>query len=273
VANRLKMATIEAIRGLLKQGWSQRRVARELGVDRETVARYARAGEPQAPKPAISTAGRPSQCDPYRLVVEGKLEAGLSAQRIWQDPVSEHGFGGAYESVKRFVRQLRGGRQLPFRRIESSPGAEAQVDFGRGGWIVDGSGKRRRPHVLRVVLSYSRRGYSEGVWRQDTESFLRCLENAFQHFGGVPRTLVIDYVPRNIVDLMCPSRICAAAPAKAVLLWRIACSRAHNHSRRLKPFEERPVIAPNEALREFRRRTRRWRRFEASAPSYTGSRV
>ena len=192
MANRLKMAAIKAIQYLLGQGWSQRRVARELGVDRETVARHARPGEPEASKPAISTAGRLSQCSPYRPVVESKLEAGLSAQRIWQDLVSEHGFGGSYESVKRFVRHLRGGRQLPFRRIESPPGAEAQVDFGRGGWIIDGSGKRRRPHVLRVVLSYSRRGYSEGVWRQDTESFLRCLENAFHWLGGVPRTLVID---------------------------------------------------------------------------------
>ena len=37
-----------------------------------------------------------------------------------------------------------------------------------------------------MVLSYSRRAYSEAVWRQDTESFIRCLENAFHHFGGVP---------------------------------------------------------------------------------------
>ncbi|NUQ10278.1 MAG: transposase, partial [Phycisphaerae bacterium] len=30
------------------------------------------------------------------------------------------------------------------------------------------------------------------VYRQTTEEFIRCLENAFRHFGGVPRTLVID---------------------------------------------------------------------------------
>ncbi len=30
------------------------------------------------------------------------------------------------------------------------------------------------------------------VWRQTTESFIRCLENAFRYFGGVPKTLVID---------------------------------------------------------------------------------
>jgi hypothetical protein len=43
-----------------------------------------------------------------------------------------------------------------------------------------------------LVLSHSRKGYSEVVWRQTTESFIRCLENAFRSFGGVPKTLVID---------------------------------------------------------------------------------
>jgi transposase len=42
-----------------------------------------------------------------------------------------------------------------------------------------------------VVLSHSRKAYSEVVWRQTTEDFIRCLENAFWHFGGVPKTLVL----------------------------------------------------------------------------------
>jgi hypothetical protein len=53
-------------------------------------------------------------------------------------------------------------------------------------------GKRRRPHALRVVLSHSRKGYTEVFWRQTTENFIRGLENAFRHFGGVVRALVID---------------------------------------------------------------------------------
>jgi transposase len=35
----------------------------------------------------------------------------------------------------------------------------------------------------RAVLSHSRKGYSEAVWRQTSESFIRCLENAFRYFG------------------------------------------------------------------------------------------
>lgn len=46
--------------------------------------------------------------------------------------------------------------------------------------------------LTRIVLSHSRKAYSEVVWRQDTESLIRVLENAFHAFGGVPRTLVPD---------------------------------------------------------------------------------
>ena len=56
--------------------------------------------------------------------------------------------------------------------------------------MVDG--KRKRPHLFRVVLSHSRKGYSEVVWRQTTENFIRCLENGYRHFGGVPKNTVID---------------------------------------------------------------------------------
>jgi transposase len=119
------------------------------------------------------------------------LDGGLSAQRIYQDLVSEQKFVGGYDSVKRFVRQLQQADPLPFRRMESEPGQEAQVDFGQGAWVVEG-GHRRRPHVLRVVLSHSRKGYTEAFWRQTTENFVRGLENALRHFGGVVRTLVID---------------------------------------------------------------------------------
>jgi transposase len=243
--NRLKMDIQITITTLSRSGWSQRRIARELGIDRETVARYRRlarqAEEPKPailpagseavpeakpaissagpvavlqsnpaivppgseativpahdPKPAISPAGskpgRLSQCEPFTAAIQLGLDRGLSAQRIYQDLVAEQQFGGSYDSVKRFVRQLEQASPLPFRRIETEPGQEAQVDFGQGAWVVE-NGKRRRPHVLRVILSHSRKGYTEAFWRQTTENFIRGLENALRHFGGVVGTLVID---------------------------------------------------------------------------------
>jgi transposase len=139
-----------------------------------------------------SASARKTHCDPWRAVIESKRAQGLTAQRIHQDLASEQGFTCSYSTVQRFVRRLEQSRPLPFRRMECRPGEEAQVDFGTAASIVTPEGKRRRPHVFRVVLSYSRKAYSEVVERQTTEAFIRCLENAFAHFGGVPQTLVID---------------------------------------------------------------------------------
>src|SRR5262249_56824963 len=56
MANLLKMAISETIRTLHRRGWSQRRIAAQLGVDRETVARHLRLPEP-GPKPANAPPG------------------------------------------------------------------------------------------------------------------------------------------------------------------------------------------------------------------------
>jgi transposase len=228
MSNLLQVAMIETILSLRRRGWSKRRIARELGINRETVARHLRQS-PAPPKPANApigsaegdddskpanapigsdgavgsagaappveghqAAGRSSDCEPWRAFIQAKLDLGLSAQRIHQDLTAEHGFIGSYYSVRRFVRQLEQTLELPFRRLECGPGEEAQVDFGSGAPLVLPDGKRRRTHVFRIVLSHSRKGYSEVVLRQTTDDFLRCLENAFWHFGGVPQRLVLD---------------------------------------------------------------------------------
>jgi transposase len=116
-------------------------------------------------------------------VIVAKAEAGLSAQRICQDLVAENGFTDSYQSVKRFVRKLRAAQPERIWRMECQAGEEVQLDFGLGAPIGDGQGKSRRSWVLRMILSYSRKGYSEAVTRQDTETFLRCVENGLRTFA------------------------------------------------------------------------------------------
>jgi transposase len=106
--------------------------------------------------------------------------------------VADHNFDAGYDSVKRFVRKLSVRRSLPMRRLECLPGEEAQVDFGMGAPVIDANGKRRKTHVFRIVLSHSRKAYSEVTYRQTTEDFITCVENAFRQFGGCPKTLIID---------------------------------------------------------------------------------
>ena len=135
--------------------------------------------------------GRGSQCEAWRTPIQALVGQGLSAQRIYQDLVAAHQFAGGYDSVRRFVRRLRPSLELPFRRMECAAGEEAQIDFGQGAFVME-EGKRRRPHLFRLVLSHSRKGYAEATWRQSTESFIRAMENSFLHLGGVPARLIID---------------------------------------------------------------------------------
>jgi transposase len=221
MANVLKVHEQNSIQQLAAQGWSRRRIARTLKLDRKTVRRYleAAAKSPtistpgssgsEAKSPGVSTSGagsvpstlpevpqaqpgRPSLCEPHRERISEKLETGLSAQRIYQDLVEEVAFGGSYQSVKRFVRELRAAQPERVWRIEVGPAEEVQVDFGTGAWVIDAEGRRRRPWVLRVVLSFSRKAYSEAVFRQTTENLIRCLENGFRALGGVARTVNLD---------------------------------------------------------------------------------
>jgi transposase len=139
-----------------------------------------------------ATRGRPHGCEPFRAIILAKLQQQLTAQRIYQDLASEYGFTGSYDSVKRYVRHLGRQQSLPMRRMECAPGREAQVDFGTGAPVVTAEGRRRKTHVFHTVLSHSRKAYSEVTYRQTTDDFIRALEHAFWHFGGVPQTLVID---------------------------------------------------------------------------------
>ena len=214
MVNELKMAEVQTILGLLEKGWSQRRIARELGVDRQTVRRYAQRGPELKPanptsgsetsdsKPATNPtpgfSGPPNSCEPFRELILRKFDEGLSGVRIWQDLVSEQGFTHSYSALKRFLGRLNQSQQLPFRRIETPPGQECQVDFGQGAWTLK-DGKKRRPHVFRIVLSFCRKAYSEAVWKQTTENFIRCLENAFRWFSGVPKTLVLDNLKAAVI--------------------------------------------------------------------------
>lgn len=133
-----------------------------------------------------------SLCVAWKEQIQAGLEQGLTARRIHEDLVREHQFAGGYASVKRYVRRLAEEAPVPFRRMEFAAGEQVQIDFGAGPWIIDENGRRRRSHVFRAVLCCSRKSYSEATFDQKTETFLRCLENAYRHFGGVPVTTAPD---------------------------------------------------------------------------------
>jgi transposase len=232
MANRLKVDEQHAILNLKRQGWGIRKIARHLGLSRNTVRSYLRSSETQTdpplttgssaqiqaatplptkgcltqpkqtdPPPTAGSSGPRSLCQVHASVILTKVQTGLSAQRIYQDLKSEYSFAGSYESVKRYVRKLRQIDPELVYRIEVQPGEEVQVDFGAGPPISTAQGARRRSWIFRMVLSYSRKAYSEAVFGQTTETFIRCLENAFRHFGGVSLTINLDNLKAAVLKV------------------------------------------------------------------------
>jgi len=207
MGNYLDMIDRQRILALLELGWSYRRIARETGVHRGTVARYdaRRVSKPANPptgpisKPAKVAAGPRSSVEPYREAVEAAVAKGLTAQRIWQDLREEQGFGGGYTSVKRFVRRLRQAHPEVADVMEHPPGEEAQVDFFQGPpTLHPQTGAWRRPWVFRMTLSCSRHSYEEPMWRQEQRSYVRAHEHAFLDFGGVPHTVRLDNLKAGV---------------------------------------------------------------------------
>jgi transposase len=181
------------LRHYLEQGVSKSGLARQLGISRDTIHRWIRAGDldrdldagavQYGPRPPV-----PTKLDPYKAIVRTRLEAypELSAVRLLEE-IRAAGYGGGYTQLKEFVRSIRPVPvPEPVRRFETPPGRQAQVDFARFRfpWGVR--------YALLVVLGYSRLLWLRFYRRQDMRTLLLGLEEAFAYMGGVPRELLFD---------------------------------------------------------------------------------
>ena len=201
----------------LRRGQSNRAVAKALGIDRKTVARYRTWAKEQGlleeSLPSLSELQslveetldsspppqNASSVERYRQVVVKLRQEGVEIAAIHQR-LKERGYTGSYSSVYRFVRNLEPRTPDVTVRVETPPGEEAQVDFGYAGRMVDpGTGELRKTWVFVMTLSWSRHQYAEFVFDQKVGTWLRLHRNAFAFFGGVPERIVIDNLKAGII--------------------------------------------------------------------------
>jgi transposase len=142
-----------------------------------------------------------SICEPFRETIELGLSRGRNAMAIWQDMVTDHGFSGAYNTVKRFVRKLRGADQREaVGIIETGPGEEAQVDYGDGPMVRDPqTGKCRRTRLFVMTLGYSRKAVRLLVFRSSSRTWAELHERAYRRLGGSCRIVVLDNLKEGVV--------------------------------------------------------------------------
>lgn len=120
---------------------------------------------------------------------------------IWQDLVDRHGFTGAYESIKRYVRKLRG-IQSPEARaiIQTAPGEEAQVDYGTGPMVRDTqTGKYRRTRLFVLTLGFSRKCIRLLSFHSSVRIWSELHEQAFRRLGGSTKVVVLDNLKEGVL--------------------------------------------------------------------------
>ena len=203
---------------LLESNTSHRQIERVTGIDRKTIRTYAKriealkvkanssgvaTGTPDQippPRPPAATKSTISICEPHREFIEAQLRFKRNYTAIYQDLVDQHGFTGAYNSVKRFAGGLCKHEPEQFDRLEFAPGEEAQVDYGEGALTrVAGSERFRKPRLFVMTLRYSRRSFRRVVWKSSQETWARLHEEAWAYFGGACRYVVLDNLKEGVI--------------------------------------------------------------------------
>lgn len=184
---------------LWKQGKSKNEIARVTGKDRKTVRKLIQRYEQEGQETPLSI-NRESRLRKYHAEIVTLLESDLSIIRIYEK-LKDLGCLISYSSIKRYARKIKLQSDICV-RFHSQPGEEAQVDFGYVGLMPDPKekSKRKKAWVFNMRLSYSRLDYYEVVFDQTVETFIRCHENAFRFFGGVPQVVKIDNLKAGILE-------------------------------------------------------------------------
>ena len=182
-------------RAVLVEGRSQRAVAREFGLSRESVGKMLRFSVPpgyQRQQPVK----RP-KLGPWLGVIDAILKEDKTrpprqrhtAKRILERLREEHEFSGGYTIVKDYVRgeQLRGRETfVPL----AHPAGEAQVDFGEALVVI--AGVEQKAHFLAMDMPHSDDGFVAAFPGETTEAFQQGHVLAFSYFGAVPTRILYD---------------------------------------------------------------------------------
>jgi len=193
----LMVADIYGIRSLRARGWSERRIAQELGIARKTVKKYAEAEEAQPRYRQRTTRTKPA-IEPVRALIDQWLEddkqAPLkqrhTAQRIWERLTSPpYTYRIASSTVRLSVQQARSRHVEAFVPLAFGFG-HAQADWGAAEVVVAGVRQDAIFFVLR--LDTSEDAFVQIFPTQRTEAVYEGHKRAFAHFEGVPPTILYD---------------------------------------------------------------------------------
>ena len=195
----LKMANIELIRKLhFKEGRSIRQLSKDLKLSRQTIRKALEQNKIptyQRLKPVANPVIDPVKQTIIQWLTDDEtapVKQRHSAAQIHRRLVKEYGFKGGESTVRRFVRQYKQLTGVPNSSIplEFDPGEFAQFDWGEVFILLNGVETKVMLFCMRLL--YSRRIFVKVFQHQRQEALFQGHADAFDYFGGVPKTIVYD---------------------------------------------------------------------------------
>jgi transposase len=175
-------------------------IAISLGIARNTVQKYLRHPELVAmphPRP-----NRHSKLDPFKeQIKQWMTEDHCYNCEAMLPRLLDMGYTGSLSVLKAFVHPLRppAGGQVPIVRYETKPGEQVQFDWGDFQFEQDGV--RRHFYGFTAILCYSRMRFATFVKRCDAPTLIRCLMEAFEYFGGLPKAALTDRMKSVLLEV------------------------------------------------------------------------
>ncbi|WP_200373438.1 IS21 family transposase [Thiocystis violacea] len=186
----LEPEAVTAIVRLGQSGWGAKRIAKALGMARNTVRRYLKAGGAvayRAPRRRGALAGQETWLREPFLRHRGHCDV------VRQLLARERGVAVHVRTVERACRGYRQELEASQRatvRFETAPGEQMPIDFGSVRVMI--AGESTRVFLFVATLGYSRRGFVCALRHERQSAWFSGIEAAFAHFGGRVRTLLID---------------------------------------------------------------------------------
>ncbi len=224
----LTMIDVKEVLRRWSAGQGDRKIARESGADRKTIARYTKAacklglergGEltdevvhevaqcVQA-RPVAPPSDEWAEVARHRVLIERWLAGHgdtrpLKLTKVHTLLVRDHGIQASYDTLWRFAHEELAWREKPstVRVDDPPPGQEAQIDFGKMGLLMDAeSGRKRTLWALVVTLVFSRYQFVWPTFQQTTAVVCEGLDRAWMFFRGIAATLIPDKTKAMIND-------------------------------------------------------------------------
>ncbi len=191
------------IQELKSLGYSDRRAARELGVDRVTIKKYCDMSEDRFVQYKLESKTREKMLDPYRTAIETAIRShtDIPASVIYDQLLeAESSFEPSKRSVRLYIANLREELGIPTHKTirqfceveELPPGFQAQVDMGSQS-MRDPYGKYVKVYIFAMVMSHSRHKFvCFRITPFNADDFVMAHDLAFRFFGGRTTEIVYD---------------------------------------------------------------------------------